>query len=466
MKCRLMMVALVILVGAAQLHAQSNDVEIGNVQTPTLRWGHQRAVFELTNKTDDLKFITVLAKMSFTGTYLNASRQTRTNYVLEPQSTITANAAVDIPCNFGDATLTIMLYDVVDTLDQLFPTQKFFEQPFMLKFHIPDQLRDYMETRIAVPPMVDHTPDFDNEFSRVLLELLAEGRSVAEIAALAVADSAVVQHMVDTLRFKNYLVVDSGRYRLQFPMIRAKEAEEASTLAKAASEQLAALIKKNFPSFLRHRDSLIAAGKLSTDTNAFMGGGVILFKPFPAIGALLLWNDFGQGFIAGRIPLEIFGGSDPCNAYIPNFMYAVEGGDVVNGSHYYNMSLARRRPIINWGDRMPGIDCPEKLRYTDRLQERLDYDYVRADIADVYMFDTAIVNGPLRSLGSGAADLLQKLYDDYKEISEKYHPGLFTMGSRYWFWNLVATRTLNRLATEGVAPRGPINGQFRLEATQ
>lgn len=466
MKCRLITVALIMLVGVAQGHAQSNGVEIGNVQTPTLRWGHQQAVFELTNKTDDLKFITVMAKMSFTGTYLNAVRQTRTNYVLEPQSAITANAAVDIPCNFGDATLTITLYDVVDTLDQLFPSQKFFEQPFMLKFHISDQLRSYMETRIAVPPMVDHTPDFDNEFSRVLLELLAEGKSVAEVAALAVADSALVQQIVENLRLKNYLTLEDGKYKLQIPMIRAKEAEEASILAKAASEQLAALIRKNLPSYLKHRDSLVAAGKLSPDTNAFMDGGVILYKPYPAIGALLLWNDFGQGFIAGRVPLEIFGGSDPCNAYIPSYMYAVEGGDVVNGSHFYNMSLSRRRPIINWGDRVPGVNCPERLRYTDRLQERLDYDYVRGDIADVYVFDTAIVNGPLRSLGSGAADLLQKVYDDYKAISEKYRPGLFTMGCRYWFWNLVATRTLNRLATEGVVQRGPINGQFRLEASQ
>jgi hypothetical protein len=467
MKSRLMvMAALIAMLGAVNVGAQANGVEIGNVETPTLRWGHQTAVFELTNKTEDLKFIAVLAKMSFSGTYLNASRLLRTNYVLEPQSTMTARAAVDIPANFGEATLTIQLYDVVDTLDKLLPSQKFFEQPFMLKFHIPDPLLRYMETRIAVPPMVDHTPDFDNEFSRVLLELLAEGRTVPEIAAMAMADSAVVQNMVDTLRFKNYLVIDAGKYKLQFPMIRAAEAEEAAILAKAASEQLAVLIKKNLPAFLKVRDSLVAAGKLTTDTNAFMNGGVILFKPYPAIGALLLWNDFGQGFIAGRTPLEILGGSDPCNAYSPTYMYAVEGGDVVNGSHYYDMSLARRRQIINWADRVPTVECPEKLRYTDHLQERLDWNYARGDIADVYVFDTALVNAPMRTLGKGSTDMLQKLFDDYKKISERYHPGQFTMGSRYWFWNLVATKTLSRLVTEGVVQRGPINGHFRLEANQ
>ncbi|MEW6049541.1 MAG: hypothetical protein AB1644_00520 [Candidatus Zixiibacteriota bacterium] len=449
--------------GFGQSWGQSPDVEVGEISTPTLRWGRQSAVFDLTNKTENLKFITVETRMKFEGTYLNASRTARTHYILEPMNTINVKATVDIPGNFGRATMTVALYDVVDTLDPLMAQQKIYEQPFTLMFHIPDPLMPYLQSKVTMPPMVGRNPDFDNEFSRVLLELLAERKTPSEIAAMALADSAFVAEAIANLKVKTYLTDDSGTLRLNVPVIRAAEADEALALAKQGAADLAAQIKKNMPAFLRVRDSLAVIGKIPKDTNAFMSGGVILYKLYPAVGALLLWHDYGQGFIAGRTPLDIFAGTDPCNAFMPSYMYAVEGGEVVNGTQYYNMTIARNRLVLTWGDRVPDVDCPEKLNFTQPLAERTEWNYVRGDIPDVYMFDTSLTYPSMRILAGGANDRLQKLYDDYKKISEKYRPGQFTMGCRYWFWNLVATHALRQLLIENVVHRGPINGQFRLE---
>ncbi len=271
-----MVTLLVCLSFVSVAYGQQSEITVGDIQTPSLRWGKQIVYVPLVNTTDYVKFVSVVTKISFQGAYLHPERSTRTNYILEPSASLTVNAPIDIPGSFGEATMTVSLYDVVDTMDLVLPYQRFFEQPFTLHFHIPDGLAPYLQDKVSMPPMVGSSPDFDNEFSRVLLVLLSERKSVSQIAEMAMADSSYIQGIITDFENKEYTAGSSGTYTLKFPVIASKEADEGRLLANKASAELASMIQKNLPLLIKCRDSLVAAGKMSKDSNGFLDPGSVL----------------------------------------------------------------------------------------------------------------------------------------------------------------------------------------------
>jgi hypothetical protein len=451
-----------VLTSAPTTFAQQADITVGNVKTPSLRWGKQIVLIPLTNSTDYLKYVVIETKIIFQGAYLHPQRVDRINYVLKPTGTDTVRAPIDIPGSFGEANMTVTAYDVVDTLDVILPYQKFFEQPFSLHFHIPDALAPYLQEKITLPPMVESNPDFDNEFSRALIVLLSEGKSIPQIAEMAMADTSFVRSFIESMNMKAYVKQDTSGIKLQFPLINSKEAEEGRLLANKVSAELAAIIQKNLPELPKCRDSLIAAGKMTKDSNGFMEPGALLFRPYPVVAALLLWGELGERFITDTIPLEIFKGSDPCNAYTPSYIYAVQGGDIVNGSQFYHMTVVTRRRVIWYGDSIPQMSCPQPLYYLQSLPPGAGWNYSQEYRPEAFMFDSSVTNPAIRSLGRGSERLLQQLADDFGVLASKYRNGKSSPATRYWFWNMVATKTLKELVTAGAVTRLG-NGQYKLE---
>jgi len=438
------------------------DILVGEIDLSSLRWGQQSTAFEVTNNTDELKFITVEIEVQFSGSYLNPNRRTRSHYILQPVESRVLTPTIYIPGNYGRSQIKLSLYEVVDTLDILLPDQKFFEQPFLITFHIPDKIIPYLNEKVTLPPRVERHPDFDNEFARAVLTLLNEGNTVDEIASIAMTDTSFVQEVVQNMTNKAYVRKKDNSYEVTFPIITVSEAEEAKKLAVKLSDTLATVIENNLSHYKMTLDSLVSVGAVDKDSNSFMDGGSILYRPYPVVSALLLWFDLGRKFITRSAPLLIYDGTDLCRAHIPQYMYAVQGGDTFNGTQFYALFLGNPKYQILYGDAIPIIKCAEDYVLKSRLRQGVDWRYGDEFQPESFMVDTMVIKPALNALDKGTDSLLVNAYYKLRDVAVKYGHRKLLYGERYWFWNLVVTRTLKKLVDNGVVTRRG-NGQFKID---
>lgn len=443
--------------------AQPGELVVGDISMRGLRWGEHRIPVELTNNTDLVKYVVIETEVTFDGTYLDPVRYSRVNYILDMKESRVVNLHVTIPSNFGKATVTVAVHDVVDTLDVLMPYQKVFEQPFHLTYHVPEALQDYFEEKITLPPRVEDHPQFDSEFPRVMLLLLWEGKSLQQIADMSETDSAYVARVARGFGVERYASANEDSYQLHIPMIVLAEAEEAKKLAESVSDSLAMLIGSNLATLKDSFDSLISLGVAPADSNEFMHGGYVLSRYYPTVGGLLLWHDLGRKFITRSAPLLLYDGTDLCNAHIPTYMYAVQGGDVFNGHHFFYLEPGRKNCRIYFGDQLPLINCNANFIARRRAGRKAVWTPDKAWTAEGFIVDTTLIRPALDILGLNTDSLLSWAYYGMKAIAIKHGHKKVAFGHRYWFWNLVASRTLTKLTDSGVLSRRD-NGQFRFDA--
>jgi hypothetical protein len=275
-------------------------------------------------------------------------------------------------------------------------------------------------------------------------------------------DTSFVQEAVQTMIQKGYVREEDESYLLTFPFISIDEAEEAKKVAVTLSDTLAAMIESNMALYGKMLDSLVSAGVVDKDSNAFVDGGVVLYRPYPVVSALLLWYHLGQKFITRSAPLMIYDGTDPCNAHIPYYMYAVRGGAIFNGTQFYAFIPIRSIFQILYGDVIPEVECGEDFILKAKLRRPVPWSLAKEFRPESFMLDTLAVKPILNALSVGADSLLVETYFRLRDIAVKYGHKKLLYGERYWFWNLTATRTLKKLVDSGVITRRG-NGQFKFD---
>lgn len=440
--------------------AQGPGLIVGKIERD-LRWGDRTATFKVTNNSEELKFLTVETEIEFTGGYLNPNRRTIAHVILPPGATETVVASLLIPGNYGTAEGQIRIHDVVDTLDILLPGQKCFEDNFTITFHPPESIQPYLEVELTMPPRVDVHPDFDNELARLMLVLLNEGKSIDEIAGMTAADTAFVQTMYESMQSKGYVKWEEDGPVLQFPLVSLAEAEQAKEMAERVSDSIVATVRGNLDNYQRVIDSLVEIGTLSPDSNSFLDGGAILYHRYPTISALLLWWDLGQSFITRSAPLLIYDGTDECNAQIPTYMYAVQGGSYFNGTNFYSLQFSTSRFGISFGDSLPVLDCEENfIRVGQQKKKLARFTYASDYRQETFTIDTIVVRPALNALKGDIDSLLVDTYFELRDLATSFGHARASYGLRYWFWNLTASRTQVKLIQQGVLKRRG-NGQFR-----
>ena len=454
--------AMIFLFGSA-LVAQTPDLTVGEIKNPELKWGAQPISLEVTNNVDYPKFLVGTLDLRFEGTYLNPKRRWKVNAILPPSDRATVTLPLDIPVNFGVAEMELTLYDVVDTLDPVTFGTKVMAQNFLLRFKIPDEISSYLQERITFPPMVDNNPLLDNEFTRVVFTMLAEGKTIPEIARLAKVDSLFVYRNINELVSKKLVLRKDKAATLSFPFLTIKQAEKIKPLAEKTSDQLAALIAENMPAYRRTLDSLIKAGAVAKDSNEFLNGGTVLYRPYPVIAALVLWADLGQKFITDTALLDIYKETDPCNANVPSFMYAVQGGDVFNGHHYVGISSVTGHYTVHFGDRIAPVKCPDIYPFPTILIQGSDWSFDPQFSQEMFMIDPVVTLPAVKSVSAGSLPIVTAALDGLKKELDAIGPNMFTLGSRFWFWNLTASRALDKMVAAGTLTRYG-NGQYRLES--
>lgn len=441
------------------------DLQIGEVDFQSLRWGEQRATVEATNNSSLTKFIIIEIEIKFTGTYLNPKRITRSSFVLPPGKTTVLDPAISIPGNFGSSKVSLKVYDVVDTLDIILPDHVVFEQPFFLNFIIPDALVPYLQFKVLYPPRVGDDIDFDNEFSRFLPLLISDGYSPGEIADMAMCDTSFVVKMIERLMDLAYARKnEAGEYVLNFPVIPMDEADKGRALAIQTADSLSKILSNNIDAYYRVVDSLKLASKVPKDTNSFYDGGALLYFPYPIINGLGLWWDLAENFISPNTsPMEIYSYSDPCEIQIPLYMYAVVGYDDNNGSHYFSSMSSSSGVLMYFGDSPPSYQCARNYSMMNLARRYTGWSIPDGFEPRGFMIDTSIVRPAIDALVREADPLIKDTYDKVTKLGLSYNREKLTRGYYFWFWNLVATNTANKLIETGVVPRMG-NGQFKFDS--
>jgi len=155
--------------------------------------------------------------------------------------------------------LWLRIYDVVDTLDDMSLGVQLFEQPFRIKFRTPEAVLPYFEKRLSLPPMVGEHGMLDNEFERLMLLMLSEGKTLDEIAQICDADSGFVQEVSKDMAGGRLIRKVDGVFQPVVSVITSDYAADGRELADKASDQLAALLTDNLSGRRRLMDSLAQA---------------------------------------------------------------------------------------------------------------------------------------------------------------------------------------------------------------
>ena len=452
---------LTMFMAVAPAMAQQPDLVVGQIPFPKREWGTQNVAFEIKNNSSLLKFVVVETDITFEGSYVNPQRIHRANYVVVPEATTTVNAQVEIPSNYGDMNLVYRLYDVVDTLDDLSLGRKFFEQPFLIKFRTPQDMIPYFQERITLPPAVGEHGPFDNELARLLPVMLNEGKTFEEIATLAGTDTTFIRQLVERLTRLKFLRLDNRSYVPAFPIISNEYARDARVLADSVSGRLARLIQAQFPERRRVIDSLLKAGSITGDTNNFYKGAQLLYLPYPLVSVVCLWRELGTHFVLGQGNLMVFDNTDPCNGLIQPYMYFTLGGDYYNGHQYYDANMVQNGLNCRFGDTIPTIECEPDFEKTPKSWENGTWRFPEAYRPEAFLMDTAIVLPACRAILKGADPVVDDAIAQLRHLSMEHDNKGFTVAERYWFWDLTATLTTEKLIDAGVITKLR-NGQYNV----
>ncbi len=142
-------------------------------------------------------------------------------------------------------------------------------------------------------------------------------------------------------------------------------------------------------------------------------------------------------------------------------MYMVQGGDYYLGNHYYSARRTGGGLVAHVGDRIPIVECRPGFDKKLQARQNVDWSLDRSYAPEAFVYDTTLINPMLRLLDRGVEEVLRATGMEFRQLNSDHgHTGL-AGGTRYWFWNLAATRTLAKLVEAGTLTRSG-NGQYRL----
>ncbi len=117
---------------------------------------------------------------------------------------------------------------------------------------------------------------------------------------------------------------------------------------------------------------------------------------------------------------------------------------------------------VTYGDHPPHVICPDDFILRAQRNMKINWRFAEESKQKRLLFDSLVVEPALNALSGEADELLYAAYYELRDIASYYGHDRLGYGQRYWFWNLVATRTLAQLVEKGVVQREG-NGNYRFE---
>lgn len=431
------------------LAAQDEDITVNEIEEPRWEWGKQSVYFDLTNNTDFLKLITLEGQLVISDGLTECRRDYRAGAYIEPQASTVLKLDILVPGSYGKGEVRVALHDVIDTMDIILPGQEFVEKKFYFELGRPEAAAEWNNLDLALPPKVKEHPYFDNEFAYSIFAMCNEGLSKGEIAGLCntslqYVNSEIAQWTRQGLLSRH----DDDTYSLKFPFIKAEEAQQMSALAHRAAESLSSAIASNLNGYRPFLDSLAGEGKIIKDSSAIYSGTSVLYRPYVTVAGLVLWYDLGTDFINPDEPFRAFK-KDLCNTLTQEYMYMAPGQETLNGRHVYaNLAFYTSTRYI-FADHYFEVVCPEDFKVGGSIGKNARWGWGENIRPDFFMLDTVAARPVLDWLGSGCRSVLTEAGTELDEMGRKFGYYSPSHSLRYWFWNLVATRCVDRLIEIG-----------------
>ncbi len=437
------------LIMAALTSLRAEDLSSTEPSLSAAEWGAQSALFKVTNATEEYKNVVVISRARATSGPLKPVRYTRHSFLMDPQSTREENFPIEIPSTYGNIGLEIEMYDVVDTLDQLVVSQRFYAYKKELDFPVPDALKEILDLNIEVPVMGGKNYAFDNQFGRILGMLLARGKSPDEIAALCQCRPEFVRQYISHLTEEGYVESSEGGFRPRFITIEKAQAEKLLPAIDDAAVSLAAVIAANFKVYDSTLDALAASGKLTRDPHDALDGGAILYHKYPVTLTFLLWNLLGRSFVNESLPFNIFADSDPCNNYMGDFHYLVAGGPGFNGKTFYYQTKNSMGEAIFCGYGDFEVSCPPKFVPAGPQKAVVRWDFRAGNEEYPFIFNTEKMIAPISLLMVDTYKPMETLKKEVETVMAGSSFEKYKRGALYWCWNLVVTEVMDKLTADG-----------------
>lgn len=450
----------VLAVSAVMVHAQP-QIEVLSLEEPEWNWGSKAINITVYNGADYIRFIVIKSTFESHGEDGVWQIQSRFSTHLPPATRTTLAPVVSIPGNYGPAKVNLTFYDVVDTMDIVLPDQLVLDTTFHFTIDMPDEARKWVEQRLILPPRFEQHPYFDDQYSRMMLQFINAGVTIEEMARIAGCEGSYIRSVLHRLRRHGLARLGETAIEMTFPYISGPEAEACLPLANRTAGLLADAITRNLAGYDARLDSLIGAGVVPDDRDNLISGTMVLYQPYIVVSAMLLWYDLGGGFVTDGKPLQIYEGTDICNAANRNFTYALEADDSLSGRHFFALLSRGAGDGILFADHDPALICSGNYPARPGLPTRASYTYREDDRPEFYFLDTSIVRPVLDGLGKGTGPIVDETHVELAGLAGQYGRTELRPGYKYWFWNLVATKTLD-LLTERQVLQGSGANNFQL----
>lgn len=457
-----LLLPLLLLILSGSVFPEDSEIKVDDIKLPEISWGEREATFNVTNHAPYPKYLVV--KTAITIDNEQTTEPVQSSFYLPPENSAVLIQKLDIPGSFGGGSIEFEFYDVLDTLDQILDYQLFETKKFEFTFKIPDGIKPYVAKPTFFPPRVIDHPFFKDDFVKIMIVMLADGKTIEDIQKVTQANIDFILNKANILVGMKYLKKENDVYSLNFPFIKEDEAREIYAIAEQTSDKLALNIEKHMPGYWDKVDSLAETRIIPRDKNDFLSGATLIYNPHAMVSVMLMWYDLGRKFITRSAPLLIFDGTDFCNADIYQYMYAIHADSQYYNEQLFFFSLGSNSYSMTYSRTDPEIQCVGDYRlYNDEKVATPKWRYTHPDYPEFFIADTATANPFLNMLDQGLDTVLFNAYGDINKINEKYGHPRVDFGYRYWFWSLASELTLSKLEAKGVIEK-PENAYYRFDS--
>ena len=120
---------------------------------------------------------------------------------------------------------------------------------------------------------------------------------------------------------------------------------------------------------------------------------------------------------------------------------------------------------IIFADHVPEVDCGSDFLVGKKLKKQPTWRFGPNDMPDFFVADSAAARPLLDVLAAGTSEPMLDGLSRLERLAAEAGQGRLTGGHRYWFWNMVASRVLNRLEERNVVQKYK-RGHFMLGAAK
>lgn len=436
--------------------AVAQEFVAANPNFGSLQWGRQTINVTIANQVDDYRFVIALSQVEFENMPGSSDRRGRLVTIVDPLQTMTMAIPVEIPENYGTALVTVTLYNVVDTLDNLLPSQKFASFEHRQSFQIPSTLPADL-SNITSPPYAHRWGDFDNDFIRALIVMAKRGMTPQEMAARTGAESTAIKSQLERLANRGYLKAVDSIYAPLNAVIDTNDLARLLPEVDRTVETLFRLFQTKLPEYDRYLARLAAEKKVARDGTSVLDVTSVIYHKYPFISAILLWSKIGVEFINDGKPFNIFANegmergkylrSDPCRARMGKYNYLVVGPEDNAGKtfYYYLSDDGAGGDMFYFGANEVAIDCHAFLDSISSAPRSFDWTSFAARQPTYFQYADSTIKLVLPFFGEELTRAAQTLRASIEESYKSPTSPLAIYGVRYWAWNLVVSRLIERL---------------------